>query len=609
MSVRKNKCKQVTAAVLCAAVSAVMLGTGSIRAEEQTEEPVQEVKLPIPIQTIDLDKDVVSGEGCRVDKELEFDNPFGTEEIQNAVREYDTYEEVELFRDLTTYRPVWKKGLTVSYWIKVPSDADAGYLPSGALRWELDQELPQENDYAKYICSSYFDKTYQEMSEEERQAAKKEESKVPYGSDFYFKFLETDGTDEDGAPKAAEHTEGDFTGPVYDNRYFSLSEGEMQVSRYYAFNPNYRRGFLRMSDGVYIAQAKEYAEGYYNDYHTMDIAAGSKVRRADVHGELQIDVDNSVLWVPETEKGIQKNPNAAGYGEPVNMHHMNLFYMNSWTKDGGPRPVSYEAVEHAALSPVTGVRDGAGVKYGNCDEWHQVTVTFQNDKVGFYVDGTEISVTEEYGILGGVDLRLGAFSSFRRVNKGRGLRGTSFFYSEGSDPNNLSYGPTNTQLLMEWLTNEDTKFYIGGAGSCAGEYNLASQANPFYMDDINFYGELLSTEQVQALYQKESAARSGAAEESPKPPAPAQSEQPPVQSQEPAQSAQPKVAGDVDGNGVFDLRDVQTALKLALKIELTDKEIDVQNARKVADVDENNVVNLEDAQRLLKAALIIAPLS
>ena len=140
---RKNKRKQIAAAALCAAVSAAMLGAGSIRAAEQTEEQSQEVKLPTPIQTIDLNQNVVSGEGCRVDGELVFDNPFGTEEIQNAVKEYDTYEEVELFKDVTTYRPVWKKGLTISYWVRVPSDADRGYLPSGALRWELDQELPR----------------------------------------------------------------------------------------------------------------------------------------------------------------------------------------------------------------------------------------------------------------------------------------------------------------------------------------------------------------------------------------------------------------------------------------------------------------------------------
>lgn len=180
---RKNKRKQIAAAALCAA--AAMLGAGSIRAAEPTEEPSQEVKLPTPIKTIDLAEDAVSGDGCIIDKELVFDNPFGTKEIQNAVKEYDIYEPVELFDDWMTRRPLWKKGLTISYWVRVPSDADRGYLQSGVLRWELDQELMKKNDFAKYICSTYFDKICQEMSEEERQAAKKEESKVPYGFDFY----------------------------------------------------------------------------------------------------------------------------------------------------------------------------------------------------------------------------------------------------------------------------------------------------------------------------------------------------------------------------------------------------------------------------------------
>ena len=89
-----------------------------------------------------------------------------------------------------------------------------------------------------------------------------------------------------------------------------------------------------------------------------------------------------------------------------------------------------------------------------------------------------------------------------------------------------------------------------------------------------------------------------------------QSEQPPVQSTEPSQPSQTPapVTGDVDGNEAFSLGDVQMALKLALRIKLADKAINVENAKKLADVDGNGTVTLEDAQKLLKAALLIAPL-
>lgn len=376
----------------------------------------------------------------------------------------------------------------------------------------------------------------------------------------------------------------------------------MHISKYYAYNPNYRRGFIKMADGVYIAQTAELADAYYNDYYTLDIAAGSKVRRADVHGELQIDVDNSVLWVPETKDGIQKNPNTADYGEALLMQPMNLFYMNSWANGSGAEAVSYEAAEHAALSPVTAVCDEESVKYGNCDTWHQVTVTFQNDKIGFNVDGTEISVPEEYGILGGVDLKSGAFSSFRKVNKGRGLRGTTFYYSEGSDPNDLRNESANAQLLLEWLTNEHTKFYIGGTGSCAGQYNLASESNPFYMDDINFYGELLSTEQVQALYQKERAVWNGEVQPSAEPSVEPSTEPSPAPSEPVTAEA---VLGDVDGDGAISLKDAQITLKMALKIELDASDMNILEAdrRRTADVNSDGIIDLADAQKILKAAL------
>lgn len=567
--------KLVTMGILCAAMSVSVIGAEGVVVSAQSP---QEGNLPVPVKTIDLSE---NGEE-KINKEHVFDNPFGTKEILDAVTEYRKYEEVKVYTDRGTTRPVWKKGLSVSYWIKVPSTENGNYLSSAALRWELDQELPQDDDYAKYMCCSYFDKLYQEMSEEEKEAAKTEESKVPYGSDFYFKYLETGGTDEDGAPKAAIHTEGDLSGPVYDNRYFAQNEEGLHVSRYYAYNPEYRMGFVKMADGTYFAQQPEYADAFYKGYHTMDISAGSQVRRADVHGELQIDVDNSVMWVPQTEAAVQKNPDGRNYGETMMMQPENLFYMNSWTDSSAQEPVSYEAAETAALSPVTAVSDGAVVKNGNCDKWHQVVVTFQNDGIGFYVDGTRVSTTREYGINGGELLEKSAFNVFRGVNKGSGLRDTVSYYTESIQPQNISYAKTNHELLLEWLTDENAKLSIGGAGSYAGQCNLSASANVFYMDDINFYGELLDDEQVQALYQKENETRSA--------------EIPP--------SVSPTAAvGDVNGDGIIDLKDAQMALKYALKLVHPDAKISDADAGNAADVNGDGIIDLTDAQKILKAAL------
>ncbi len=580
----------------------------------------QFVTVPQPVSSVDFE---VSGIGVEADAdrgnvfhytsdecELVLDNPYGSEELAEYLRERSEYDVADdtWKRFGGKLQPVWEKGLTLSYWIKVPADENGEYFNSSILRWELyDQEYYQADDYAKYLCCTYFDveKTadYLNYTAEDYATAAKEESKVIYGSEFYFKYLEyaTDEngnviTDASGAPVAAMYkgTEG-IEGPVYDVRYF-----EDEKSWYYMYNPHFTRGYVKTADGRYELQLAQLHcvgdnENYYSRYSTVDIDEGSYIRRALVDGELQIDADDSILWIADGGDGIQSNPNSVkDYGTIMSMQGGNMFFMNSWresveevTGAGG----TYQSAKYSALSPVTSItdynqKDGSytGVKDGNCDTWHQVTVTLQNDWAEFYVDGIKADIDENYSSYGRVSI--GSGTSFERLNKGTGLRSS---YGSDVSRGRFSYGNYVCRLLMEWITDEEATFHIGGSGKYGKEYNLAGESTEFYLDDLKFYGELLDEKQIQAAYEAqkpiEDVTSGGVDVGQP-------GNNKPVDDN--------KLVGDVDGNGKLELNDAQIVLRAALKISgLT--QIQIQ----AADIDTDNQITLTDAQKILKLALKI----
>lgn len=514
--------------------------------------------VPTPITMLDLNKDLPSGQEYIVEKELVFDNPFGDSSLKESLNEYGKYDLPE--SAWTTYegnpnrQPLWNKGLTVSYWIKVHTDEAGNCLPTSVLRWELKQEMYQSDDYAKHLTAEYFDVLQKAMSEEEKVLALKEESGVLYGSPYYFKYAETDGVDENGAPLSKEITQDGLTGPIYESKYF-YGDSETNRAIYYAYNPAFKRGFTKQADGTYEPQLKELVgsnPNYYETYKELDMENGSVVRRADVYGEFQIDMDNSFGWVPDNGEGINKNSNTKGYGEKQAMQAQNAFCMKA---------------------------NGQNKESGNT--WHQVTVTLQNDWVEVYVDGKCANVYENYQV---VDT-----SQFGLFNKGTGMR-HGIGDADVAGTANLSYGSYVGQLFMDWITNENATLHIGGVGTCAQQLNLSTVANSFSMDDVYFYGELLNAKQIQAAYEEQADARKAdqPTEENP----PANGEDKPDENN--------VLAGDVDGNAKIELNDAQSALKAALHI------ITLREEQKIrADVNNDGNITLKDAQEILKKALKI----
>lgn len=599
--IKCQKSNKIIAGVLAVAVAIPGVGgiheNVTVQAAEVQADVLQEEttdSIPEPIKHLDFE---ATGNGVEADAdrgnvfhytsdecELVLDNPYGSEEIAKSLQErseYDIPDETwKRFRG-SRYQPVWEKGVTLSYWIKVPSDENGEYKNSSALRWELsDQMYYQADDYAKYLGCSFFDveKTaeYINYSEEDYANAAKEESKVIYGSEYYFKYARYSGeTDEEGAPLPEMYKgEEGFEGPVYDARYLLETVAKAtgtECSKYYMYSPQFQRGYFQMTDGTIEAMMPEIhgeTKNYYSQYSTFNVEDGSMIRRALVDGELQIDVDNSILWVADHGDGIQMNPNSEkDYGQVRGMQNGNRFYMNSWREgvvtDASVSGITYESAKYVALSPVSSITDYdektgtyTGVKNGNCDTWHQVVVTLQNDWAEFYVDGVKADVDNQYGTRGLISIDTG--ESFKRLNKGTGLR---YAYGNDARATDFTYGNYVCRLLMDWIADEEATVHIGGSGKYGEFYNLAGTSTEFYMDDLTFYSELLTEKQIKQLYEQEI-----------------------------------KYIGDMNQDNMLGADDTQLILKKVYNLLEADSGTDY-----LADVDGNGVVELTDARLHLQA--------
>lgn len=473
---------------------------------------------------IPVSADAVVQDEYTVYSQMKISNPFAG--LADELQEYDeltdlTKENGGLIRYGDKYMPLWQKGVTISYWIKVPANEDGTYKASSALRWELDnQNYYQADDYGKYLTCKKYDLEKAAMTAEEK--ANANESGVSADSKFYFEYAEQgEYTDADG-----------LTGPVYN---------KATLGAYYFSNADYKRGFEKTSDGSYVAL---YHASYYGGFHQLPVEISaeeykkltpeeisarniiqqkfvydqegivrymelgdSQIRFANVDGEFQIDVDNSAFWVPDNVLGINENKNVkASYGTKHGMHNADVFFMNSWQESsvnigtGG----TYASAYYAAESPVTKVEEKDGktitTKNGNVNTWQHVTITLQNDWVEFYMNGELVDVRENYSSRGGTTLDQG--KSFKRLNKGGGLR---YGYGSEKDVGSIFYGNYVCRLFMDWLADEDAVLCIGGAGDYANEYNQATTASEFAIDDLTFYDELLKPEQIKAAYEQSAA--------------------------------------------------------------------------------------------------------
>lgn len=284
-------------------------------------------------------------------------------------------------------------------------------------------------------------------------------------------------------------------------------------------------------------------------------------------------------------------------------------------------------------------------------KWVQVTFTIENDGLELYFNGVKAAGKT-------VSSNRNGATQSKMFNHGWGYRDPEYtgYYqnyrdmllnfseeekSKGdfSDFEKYTFLNSDGESIIEVLTDTRTKLYVGGDNNnCLWKMaGYKSVATGTMVDDMLFFDEVLTEEEIARLYaeaekksdnftepsdEPENSKEPEASREPENSKEPENSTEPetskkPENSIEPESSREPaasqgtadssalpqtsekaEIKGDVDGNGKIELKDAQKALKAALNlIKLNERE------QKAADVDESGAVELKDAQMILKAAL------
>lgn len=280
----------------------------------------------------------------------------------------------------------------------------------------------------------------------------------------------------------------------------------------------------------------------------------------------------------------------------------------------------------------------------NAGKWVQVTLTIENDNISVYFNGVKAKGTAHKNM----DLME---TSVKFFNYGFGYRGAmeefakinpmdayanyrdlvSAFTAEEKAANNWSDYSKYTflncgrELLLDFLTDYETKMYVGGdfgtvMTTVGGDNQYANTSAGLRVDSLNFYNYLLSEEAIMEGYTStkidNEVILDGEEVDPPVTPTPPVVPTPPVTPTPPATPTSPVTPtptpnppapeykpGDADKNGKVDLADAQKVLRVALKIDTID-EIGLLSA----DVDGDQFITLTDAQKILRAALKIEAL-
>ncbi len=285
-------------------------------------------------------------------------------------------------------------------------------------------------------------------------------------------------------------------------------------------------------------------------------------------------------------------------------------------------------------------------------EWHYITYVIKNDSISLYVDGvvqdeamftnTVAESTLEVGqsfnrgfgyhnsasdaVISDIISETGGAGMFTQLEGyligGKNAKDDEKNIIKDEDGNRLiGYnGNCNADTLMEYLTDENTKLFIGEDGpSSAADLigtEFGSKADT-YVGTICFYDVPLTPEEVTAAY--EAAVKDPTSNSLPikTPPVPGENTPPatgdattapptpPVSGDATTAPPTPPVEeglpGDADLNGTVELKDATLVLKAALNIE----NIEEGQAFTNADINKNGQIDLEDATMTLKIALNI----
>ena len=444
--------------------------------------------------------------------------------------------------------PIWTKGVMINYWIKV-TGTDNGVV----LNFRNKNRLQ-------------YDKDEQAIADEK--AGNAVDKRFALGDQTIY-------VDDAGNEYTVYSSIGDFAAwrsDFAENACKKSSSGTIKA---------------RPKDGgdeaTLVPVAKE-----YEHYSVMDYEENqqSQVKYGLADGFLQTALDGGVAFTEDRTNDKDENGLINEDHPQLNPNKLGEFKYRAYN---GQNKLGWSGT----LDGVSDFMDFAYEENPDTANWHMITVQIQNDSISYFIDGR--SGEELYGGMAAFYSNGKPFSESgvgKNFNAGWGYK--SYDNDEigrvyvGAGGRKEWYGNAAGSLMLDWLSMEGTTFSIGGTNledipatfTAAAYYNTERVAE-FYIDDIAFYGELLSADQLLQLYDNGVEKMKLENPDDADPPEPIET----------------TGNGDVDGEEGITSSDALEVLKFAAKLEEPTAE-----QRAAADTNLDGNIDAEDALNILKLA-------
>lgn len=449
--------------------------------------------------------------------------------LENPYKNYD-FSETPSFEN---GYPVWTKGATISYWVKVPKNA----VDAAVLNFNLENDRQMNrNDEVKYnMCKNYSEtnklysmgvqKTYVDASGSEYTVLEGYGPNVLYNPNY--------------------PTEGCYYADSIGGAIYACEKGA---------DPTVESNWKYLN---YIG------EGLYESYGVrFDEEGGhkSKIQEGLVSGSFSLYASGSMGYRQDNWHGLQMNPYLKSYGQTFDAQQYNQCYY--WGNGG------YHTLDDDWLTPTMEEKG----------EWHFVVVVIKNDWVQFYMDGIEMEVDylEWWG---------------QPINRNTGSKSFNLGYGNAKCYRTQNPSPADSvgMTILDFISDEDTVLTVGGLGAGATRLGQEKAGTPdgTQVKNIEYYFEPIAKEFIK----EDRIVLNGEEEQPSESPSQPPSDNPSDEyilgdvnhdgeinlgdaqkvlkvalKIEDLSSEEAKKAADVDASGKIELLDAQLVLKKALRI-------------------------------------------
>lgn len=446
--------------------------------------------------------------------------------------------------------PVWTKGVTIGYWVKLPSGAGDAAVLNFQLENDRQVERSTKAYYDKCVAYDPKDSTYAMGTQHTYVDADGRE----------FKVLEGYGSNVCYNPNYP--AQGCYAATTAGGAYYAYEKGTDSSDK-----SNWR--YLN-----YIG------EGMYEKYgfrFDEDGGENSLVQEAEISGSFCLYASGTMGFKQDDGTAVQINPNVANYGMNITAHTFNQFY---YFGNGS-------VYSNGISTPTMAAKD----------EWHYVVEVITNDWVQCYMDGEKLGI-EYFNYFGRELTHNRANISGESFNLGYKAKNQSV---RVKDPADIC---KNGMKLLDFISDKDTMLMVGGTGVCSAVLfqNTIQTPDGTQIKNLEFYDVPVAAANITSSGIKldtQPATAPPRTEEPMRTPLPT-TEAPitPPGTDEP--STEDVLWGDIDGKDGVTLQDARLAVRIALKIQA---DVTMEQEARGDVMHPGDGITLDDAFAILKRAM------